>query len=190
MIGRIRGVLAERTGLGVLVDTGGVGYEVAMPARDIAALPPVGEEVVVHTHLHVREDVMALYGFSSEEGRDLFRDLIGASGVGPKLALAILATLTPEQLRVALAAEDVDTLTAVPGIGKRSAQKLVLDLRARLAMPEGELVGAGGALSDVRGALEGLGYASSEIREALQGLDTSQAPEVLLRAALQKLGRP
>lgn len=190
MIGRIRGVLAERTGSGVLVDTGGVGYEVAMPPRDIAALPPVGEEVVVHTHLHVREDVMALYGFASEEGRDLFRDLIGASGVGPKLALAILATFTPEQLRVALAAEDVDTLTAVPGIGKRSAQKLVLDLRARLTMPEGELVGAGGSLSDVRGALEGLGYASSEIREALEGLDTTQAPEALLRAALQKLGRP
>ena len=137
MIGRLRGVLAERTAGGVLVDTGGVGYEVAMPPRDSAALPPVGEEVVVHTHLHVREDTMSLYGFATEEARDLFRDLIGASGVGPKLGLAILATLTPEQLRTALAAEDVDTLTTVPGIGKRSAQKLVLDLRARLEMPAG-----------------------------------------------------
>ena len=190
MIGRLRGVLAGRSASGVLIDTGGVGYDVAMPPRDIAALPPVGEEVVVHTHLHVREDVMALYGFAAEEGRDLFRDLIGASGVGPKLALAILATLTPEQLRAALAAEDVDTLTTVPGIGKRSAQKLVLDLRARLAMPEGELVAAGGSVSDVRSALEGLGYATAEIREALDGLDTTQPHESLLRSALQKLGRP
>jgi len=189
MIGRLRGVLAERTTAGVLVDAGGVGYEVAMPPRDSAALPPVGEEVVVHTHLHVREDTMALYGFATEDGRDLFRDLIGASGVGPKLGLAILATLTPDQVRMALTAEDVDTLTTVPGIGKRSAQKLVLDLRARLEMPAGDLA-SGGSLSDVRGALEGLGYASAEIREALDGLDTTQAPEALLRAALQRLGRP
>jgi holliday junction DNA helicase RuvA len=189
MIGRLRGVLSERTGVGVLVDVGGVGYEVAMPPRDISDLPALGEEVVVHIHLHVREDAMALYGFSTVEGRDLFRDLIGASGVGPKLGLAMLATLTPGQLRVALATEDVDTLTAVPGIGKRSAQKLILDLRSRLAMPEGELATAGGSLTEVRGALEGLGYASGEIREALDGLDTTQPPESLLRAALQKLGR-
>jgi Holliday junction DNA helicase RuvA len=189
MIGRLRGVLAERSGAGLLIDVGGVGYEVAMPPRDIAELPALGDEVVVHTHLHVREDAMALYGFSTVEGRDLFRDLIGASGVGPKLGLAMLATLTPTQLRSALATEDVDTLTAVPGIGKRSAQKLILDLRARLAMPEGELGPAAGSVTEVRGALEGLGYATGEIREALDGLDPAQAPEALLRAALQRLGR-
>jgi holliday junction DNA helicase RuvA len=190
MIGRLRGVLAERIGLGVLVDVAGVGYEVAMPPRDIADLPALGEEVVIHTHLHVREDAMALYGFSTVEGRDLFRDLIGASGVGPKLGLAMLATLTPTQLRVAFATEDVDALTAVPGIGKRSAQKLILDLRARLAMPEGELPAGGGSVTEVRGALEGLGYVSSEIREALDGLDPTQPSATLLRAALQRLGRP
>jgi Holliday junction DNA helicase RuvA len=190
MIGRLRGVLAERTAGGVLVDVGGVGYEVFMPAGDIAALPPVGDEVVVHTHLHVREDAMALYGFAAEEGRDLFRDLIATSGVGPKLAVAMLATLTPHQLRVALATEDVDTLTAVPGIGKRSAQKLILDLRARLTMPDGELATAGGSVTEVRGALEGLGYGASEIREALDGLDAAQGTQDLLRSALQRLGRP
>ena len=189
MIGRLRGVLADRTPSGLLIDVGGVGYEVAMPPRDIAELPALGEEVVVHIHLHVREDAMALYGFSTVEGRDLFRDLIGASGVGPKLGLAMLATLTPSQLRGALAAEDVDTLTAVPGIGKRSAQKLILDLRARLTMPEGDLGAVAGSVTEVRGALEGLGYASGEIREALDGLDPTQAPEALLRAALQRLGR-
>jgi len=189
MIGRLRGVLAARTAAGVVVDVAGVGYEVALTPRDAAALPPVGEEVVVHTHLHVREDAMALYGFAAEEGRDLFRDLIGTSGVGPKLALAILATMTPDQLRLSLATEDVDSLTAVPGIGKRSAQKLILDLRGRLALPDGDLISAGGSAAEVRGALEGLGYAPAEIRRALDGLDAGQESADLLRAALQRLGR-
>jgi len=189
VIGRLRGRVAVKGTDSVLLDVGGVGYEVAMPPCGLGELPPVGEEVVVHTHLHVREDQMALFGFTAEDERDLFRVLLGTSGVGPKLALAMLATLRPAELRRALISEDAAALTAVPGIGKRSAQKLILDLRARLDLPDAEMVGSGSAVAEVRQALEGLGYQPAEIREGLAGLDTEGSVEDLLRAALQRLGR-
>lgn len=187
MIGRIRGTLVGRSASEALVDVAGVGYEIAMPGRDLGALPALGEEVVVHTHLHVREDLLALFGFATVQARDLFRELITVNGVGPKLALAILATLTPDRLRMALVSEDVDALVAVPGIGKRSAQKLILDLRARLDLEP--VLSGGGALAEVRDALEGLGYGSPEIRDVLSGLDADGRVDDLLRSALQRLGR-
>ena len=188
MIGRIRGTLVDRSAAGVLVEVQGIGYEVMMSSRDLGSLPSVGEEVVIHTHLHVREDQMALFGFGSASARDLFRVLLGASGVGPKLALAMLATLGPDELRAAVLTDDVAALSAVPGIGTRTAQKLVLDLRARLDLPDGVIPGSDSSMSAVRDALEGLGYASVEIREAITGLDSADPVEDLLRAALQRLG--
>ncbi|HSR15485.1 MAG TPA: Holliday junction branch migration protein RuvA [Gemmatimonadales bacterium] len=190
MIGRLRGTLAAKGADSVVLEVGGVGYEVAMTPRSLAGLPAVGEGVVVHTHLHVREDQLALFGFGADEERDLFRLLLGASGIGPKLALAVLATMTPAELRQAVLVEDADALTRVPGIGKRGAQKLILDLRSRLELPEGELI-AGSGLAEVRAALEGLGYQSAEIREALAGLGGESEDggvEALLRTALQRLG--
>jgi len=187
VIGRVRGTLVTRTAESVIVDVGGVGYEIAMPTRDLAVLPPLGEEVVIHTHRHVREDQLALFGFADEDGRVVFRHLIATSGVGPKLALAILGALGAERLRVAVSGEDIDTLTTVPGIGVRSAQKLVLDLRARLALPAGGIPATGG-LGSVRTALEGLGYSAAEIRGAIEDLHGEDV-EAMLRAALQKLGR-
>jgi len=190
MIGRLRGAVVAKSADHAVVDVGGVGYEVAMTPFGLGDLPAIGEEAVVHTHLHVREDQMALFGFAAEDERDVFRILLGASGVGPKLALAILGTLRPAELQRAVLAEDVDALTIVPGIGKRSAQKLVLELRARFQMPEAEaVIGTGSAVAQVREALEGLGYQGAEIRDALDGLDPG-GPEVsdLLRAALQRLG--
>ena len=189
MIGRLRGTLADRNASGVIVDIDGVGYEVMMSPRDIGGLPSIGEDVVVHTHLHVREDQMSLFGFTDSAGRDLFRVLLGASGIGPKIALAMLSTLGANDLRAAVLTDDVAALTAVPGIGTRTAQKLILDLRARLELPDGELPGSDSGLSSVRDALEGLGYASTEIRDAVGGLDSSQPVEELLRSALQRLGR-
>ena len=188
MIGRVRGTLVGVSGDGVVVDVSGVGYEVRMSGRELAGLPPIGEEVVVHTHLHVREDLQALYGFGDQAGRDLFRVLLGASGIGPKIALAMLATLGSEELRRAVVTDDVAALTTVPGIGTRTAQKLILDLRARLEMPEGAIPGDQSTVSAVRDALENLGYASSEISEALSGLDGDGTLQDLLRAALQRLG--
>jgi Holliday junction DNA helicase RuvA len=188
MIGRLRGTLVAKGVDGVVVDVAGVGYEIAMAARGLAEMPGVGEEAVVHVHTHVREDQLALFGFPSLDERDLFRILLGASGVGPKVALAMLGTLSPSELRRAIASEDVATLSTVPGIGKRTAQKLVLELRERLDLPAVESLGAGSELAEVREALESLGYQPAEIREAMEGLADGDGIQTLLRAALQRLG--
>ena len=189
MIGFLRGRLVFRSGTEALVDVGGVGYRVAMPIRSLAALPGVGEEIVVHTHLHVREDVLALYGFPTAEERDLFESLIGATGVGPKLAVTILSVLEPDQLRRAVAAADRDALCLVPGIGAKTAARLLVELRDRLGAP-GELVTdhADGRLAEVRSALEALGYASDEVRGALVSLPEIDDTGELIRHALRSLG--
>ena len=187
MIDLLKGTLESRRGDAVLVDVGGVGYRVAMTPRSIGDLPGIGEPVAIHTHLYVREDQMALYGFDTAEERDLFRVLLGASGVGPKLALAILATLPPGPLQHAVLAEDAGALTEVPGVGKKTAQRLILDLRSRLELPDTELAPTT-AIAEVREALEGLGYQVPEIREALAGLDGGGTVEELLKAALRRLG--
>ena len=189
MIGRLRGVVADKRGERVVLDVAGVGYEIAVPPRVLAELPGIGEEAVVHTHLHVREDVLALYGFSAEDQRELFRILLGVSGVGPKVALAVLGTMSPNDLRRAVVSEDAAALTAVPGIGKRSAQKLLLELRPKLELPDVELNPSGAPLAEVRSALEGLGYQGEEIRSVMANLPESDELETLLRHALQELGR-
>ncbi len=189
MIGRLRGIVAEKHAEGVLLDVAGVGYEMAVPPRALVELPGIGDEAVVHTHLHVREDAMALFGFSSEDQRDLFRLLLGISGVGPKVALAILGTMTPDDLRRAVLTDDAAALTAVPGIGKRSAQKLLLELRPKLELPDTELTPSSSPLAEVRSALEGLGYQGDEIRVALAELPETDEVDQLLRRALQTLGR-
>ncbi len=189
MIGRLRGMIAARYAETVVLDVAGVGYEIAVTPRGLVDLPSVGDEAVIHTHLHVREDQLALFGFPDEDQRNLFRLLLGVSGVGPKVALAILGTLSPDDLRRAVLTEDADALTMVPGIGKRSAQKLMLELRPKLDMPDAELPSSGSAIAEVREALEGLGYQAAEIRQALQEIPADAGVEDMLRAALQQLGR-
>ena len=189
MISRVRGIVVQRAPGVAVLEAGGLGYEIAITPRGLAELPPLGEEAVVHTHLYVREDQQALYGFLSEHERDIFRALLGASGVGPKLAMAILATLPPADLRRAVGADDVAALEAVPGVGKRTAQKLILELRPRLELGDGELPGEGGGLGEVRTALEALGFGAPEIREALRDAAADATTEELLQQALQALGR-
>lgn len=188
MIGRLAGELAEKTPENVLIDVNGVGYQVAVTPATVASLPSVGRSAVLHTHLHVREEILALYGFASVDERDIFQVLIGISGVGPKLALAVLGTLSPDQLRNVVLTEDISALTSVPGIGQRSAQKLLLELRPKLDVPDSPLQ-SGSALAEVREALEGLGYQSAEIREVLRDLDGDGSVEDSLRSALQELGK-
>jgi Holliday junction DNA helicase RuvA len=188
MIGRLRGVLVSTRESGITIDVSGVGYEVAMTTRDLVNLPGIGEEIVVHTHTHVREDDISLYGFGAESDRELFRVLLGGSGVGPKVALALLASLTAEQIVRAITGEDPDALTVAPGVGKRGAQKLVLELGPRLAGRETEVVG-GHSLGGVRQALEGLGYSTAEINTVIKDLDPDQPIEIQVKAALQRLGR-
>ncbi len=188
MIGRVRGTLVDRRLDSVTIDVQGLGYEVAVTPRTLSGLPGVGEEVVLHTHLHVREDQLALFGFDTAVDKDLFSTLIGVSGVGPKVAMAILGTLTYEQLRVAVSADDVATLTEVPGIGKRSAQKLLIELKPKLDVIEGELAPSG-PMGEVREALSGLGYAPDEIRGTLAEMPDDLTVEEMLRRSLRELGR-
>lgn len=190
MIGRLRGMVAAKSIDGIVLDVGGVGYEIAVTPRDISVLPSVGEEAVLHTHTHVREDALALHGFATADQRDLFRLLIGVSGVGPKVAMAMLGTLGADELRIAVVSEDADALTLVPGIGKRSAQKLLLELRPKLELPEAETLGSGGsATAEVRLALESLGYQPAEIRAAMAEIPPDAGVEDMLRLSLQELGK-
>lgn len=188
MIGRIRGEFAAAGADTVTVDVGGVGYEIAVTGRTFLELPGIGSEIVLHTHLHVREDQLALFGFTTADDRDLFRLLMGVSGVGPRVGLAILATMTADDLRKVVATDDAAALTAVPGIGKRSAQKLLLELRPKLDVPDGELQ-ASGPLGEVRTALEGLGYQSDEISSVLRDFPSDLPIEELLKRSLQALGK-
>lgn len=188
MIGRLRGVIVDKAHANVVIDVGGIGYIVAVTPRTLSDLPGLGEEAVVHTHLHVREDQLGLYGFNSAADKDLFSLLLGVSGVGPKVALAILATMTYEQLSIAVSSDDIPALIAIPGIGKRSAQKLLLDLKPRLDIMD-DTATATGPLAEVREALEGLGYGPDEIRGALADMPLDLPVEELLKRSLQELGR-
>jgi holliday junction DNA helicase RuvA len=188
MISRLRGILAALGPTSVVLDAGGVGYEVTMTPQALADLPDVGEEVVVHTHLQVREDDMSLFGFTSTADRDLFRILISASGVGPRVAMALMATLRADRLRRAIATEDVGALSTAPGVGKRSAQKIILELRPKLADAEAEVV-EGSDPAQVRRALEQLGYRPDEINEVVADLDESEPVPAQIKTALKMLGK-
>lgn len=188
MIGRLRGVLVSTRENAIVIDVSGVGYEVAMTTRDLAGLPGIGEEIVVHTHTHVREDEISLFGFGLESDRELFRILLTASGVGPRVAMAMLATMTGEEIIRAISGEDPEALTVVPGVGKKGAQKIVLELGTKLAGHEIEVVGSRN-LGGVRQALEGLGYSTEEINDVVGSLDPDDPIETQVKAALQRLGR-
>jgi len=192
MIGSVRGTVLERTPTGeVLVEVGGVGYRVLVPSGSLPVLAP-GAGAFLFTHLHVRDDALVLYGFATRDERDTFETLIGATGVGPKLALAMLSVHSPEALRHAVLDDDLAALTLVPGVGKRTAQRLMIELKARLDVPDFDLTDPGMAMSprgEVRAALGGLGYGPEEVRDALALLgDTGDASvEDMLRDALKLL---
>ncbi len=191
MIGSVRGEVIERIAGGeVLVEASGVGYRVLVPLSAIPGLEP-GSAAFLFTHLHAREDAMTLYGFPTRDERDTFEVLIGASGVGPKLALGILSVHSPGVLRRALLDDDLDALTLVPGVGKRTAQRLLVELKARLEVPSLDPAETGAvsssARTEVRTALAGLGYQTDEVREVLAQLPDDGAVEDLLRDALKLL---
>ncbi|HEX4529791.1 MAG TPA: Holliday junction branch migration protein RuvA [Solirubrobacteraceae bacterium] len=190
MIGSVRGTVIERTAAGeVLVEVGGVGYRAFVPASALPALHP-GDAAFLFTHLHVREDAMVLYGFPTRDERDTFEALIATTGVGPKLALAMLSVHSPAGLRRALLEDDLAALTMVPGVGKRTAQRLLVELKTRLEVPELDLAERGNApapRAEVRVALAGLGYAPDEVRDVVAQLPEEGSVEELLREALKLL---
>jgi Holliday junction DNA helicase RuvA len=199
VIGSLRGILLDRSATGeLLVEVGGVGYRLTVSASTLGAAGELGAPVFLHVHTHVREDAIVLYGFGSADERRCFEALLGAHGVGPALALAILSAHTPASLRRALASDDVDALTLVPGVGKKTATRLLLELKSRLELVDDDTglvaVGAGGlgsngtsARAEVRAALAGLGYGPEEVRAAVQDLADDGPVEELLRSALRQL---
>ncbi len=190
MIGRLRGTLVHRSHRGeVMLDVGGVGYRISVSPATAVDLGSVGNEVVVHTHMHVREDALTLYGFATADARDCFESLLGAHGVGPGLALAILSTHGPEDLRRVVFEGDLDSLTLVPGVGRKTAARLLLELKSRLDVPEGDSVPANGSSrAEVREALAALGYQPDEVRRAMVDLPAEGDVRILVRTALQVLG--
>jgi Holliday junction DNA helicase RuvA len=195
MIGRLRGTLVHRTAKGeVMLDVAGVGYRISVSPATSIALGGIGDEVVVHTHLHVREDALTLFGFATADGRDCFESLLGAHGVGPGLALAILSTHGPDDLRRLVMEGDLDGLCLVPGVGRKTAARLLLELKSRLDVPDGagfEVDGAGSdgsSRADVRAALAALGYQPDEVRRAMGELPADGDLRTLVRTALQTLG--
>ena len=193
MIASLRGRLLEVLADGAVLEVGGVGYRVFLTPKALAGLPRDGE-VLVHTVTYVREDTLALYGFTSTDERRAFEQLLGATGVGPKLALAVLSVHSPDALRRAVSAGDADALTLVPGVGRKGAARLVLELRGKLGEGDPEPpVEAGGrpAYAEVREALGALGYGPAEVKAALAGLPPDageRSTEELLRLALRGLG--
>ena len=185
MLDHVRGTVERITADAAILSLGGVGLRVQMPTADLARLDG---EVVVHTVLQIRDDDVHLYGFSTERGRELFRALQTVSGVGPKVALAVLSFHPPESLERLLASGDADAITLVPGVGKKTAQRIVLELRDRLGVPQADAAPTGSVLAEVREALKGLGYTAGEVQDVLSELPQDGDAPTLLRHALRALG--
>jgi holliday junction DNA helicase RuvA len=213
MIGSLRGTILERSLRGdhqaeLLVEVGGVGYRVLVPAGPVGRLAEPGAPVFLHVHTHVREDALVLYGFTHRDERECFELLLGAHGVGPAVALALLSVLTPSSLGRAVLGDDVDALVLVPGIGKKTAQRLIMELRPRfetfgipgqeVSFVPGEGVPEAGPheasaadrsaqREEIRSALGSLGYGADEVRLVLSRLPVDGTTEDLIRYALREL---
>ncbi|WP_375279206.1 Holliday junction branch migration protein RuvA [Alteromonas australica] len=203
MIGRIRGTLAEKQPPEILVDVAGVGYEIHMPMTSFYQLPAVGDEVVVYTHFVVREDAQLLFGFADKMERGLFRELIKANGVGPKLGLAILSGMSASQFLASVQNEDVSALVSLPGIGKKTAERLVVELKDRLAKfgkaqsiavppPSSDLLSANTFIEvndtreEAQSALIALGYKPAQASKLVDSVySEGMESEALIREALK-----
>lgn len=203
MISYIKGELADVTEQSIVLECAGIGYEIAVPVSTLTELPPVGNEVKIHTYLYVREDAVNLYGFLTKEDLYVFKLLIGVNGIGPKGALGILSAITPDELRFAILADDVKTIAKAPGIGSKTAQKLIIELKDKLKLSdvfEQSLAAkANGAPAvetvnqDIRSeavqALASLGYSLSEATKAVGKVEITDdtTVEQLLKDALKKI---
>jgi Holliday junction DNA helicase RuvA len=192
MIAAVRGEVLVRRPDHVVIDAAGVGYRLAVSAETLKAVPATGREAFLHAELIARDDSLALYGFASEEERDLFRELISVSGVGPKVAIATLSGGAARDLLRAIAAGDAKRFQAVPGIGKRTAERIIVELREKVAGSlEEEIRAAPGAADDprllARDGLVNLGYTPQEAERLLEGLPGEDAEE-LLAGALRQAG--
>ena len=187
MIGRLSGTLTAKNPPQILVEVGGVGYEVDVPMSTFYALPSTGGSVTLFTHLVVREDAHVLYGFASAEERSVFRQLIRVSGIGPRTALAVLSGMSVADLAQSIALQDAGRLMKTPGIGRKTAERLLLELKGKLAEAVGGPTTERG--SDVVNALVALGYSDKEAQIAVKGLAPDMPLAEAIRAALKTLVR-
>jgi Holliday junction DNA helicase RuvA len=194
MIHRLRGILVEKGTEGVVLDVGGVGYRASASLATLRALPSLGEECVIHTRMVVREDAMLLFGFASREERMAFDALTAVSKVGPKLALAVLSSMTPPEIVEAVARGDVLKLASVPGLGRKTAERLVLELKGKNlvvfggAEPAVASDAGGGPYMEAREALTGLGYSLEEAEKALGDVPPQETVEKYIKEALRRIG--
>ena len=191
MLAYIKGVLAYKDAEHAIIEAGGIGYELSMSIHALAELPSVGNPAQVWTYLHVKEDGWSLYGFSDPLEKEMFTKLIGVSGIGPKMALSALSTFRPSELGAHIAAGDVTAISTISGIGKKTAQRVVLELQGVLSASEGVLGQSGGEIAaelrDASAALESMGFSAEEITAALKGC-TSSDTSGIIRYALKNLG--
>lgn len=192
MIGSLRGTVLERPAHGVvLIEVSGVGYLCSVTSPTFAELEP-GVSAFLHVHHHIREDAQTLFGFVSRHERDTFQVLLSSHGVGPSLALAVLSTYSPTALVTIVSSGDIAALTVVQGIGRKTAERMMIELKSRLDLDSVTSADAGSApqsaASDVRDALTALGYGPDEVREAMRQLDTATDSSSMLRDALAVLG--
>lgn len=199
MISYIKGELVEVTENSIVLDHGGMGFSIMMPGSILDKLPPVGSELRVHTYLYVKEDVLDLYGFLTKDDLKVFRLLITVNGIGPKGALAILSSMTPDDLRFAVLAGDSKTISKAPGIGSKTAQKLIIELKDKLKIEDVLESSAGGdvpqsSMSDTAAAeavmaLTTLGYSAADATRAVRMVENAESmdSEAVLKAALKKL---
>ena len=193
MIAFLNGILAGKTQDHAFIDVGGVGYAVGMAAGSLSKLPALGEKVHIHTHMHVRDDAVLLFGFLSIEEKELFLRLTSVSGVGPKVALSALSVFSPNQLVAAITSQDVGLVSKIPGVGKKTASRIILELKGSL---DAELLGtstvdsagAGGVLRAAKEALLSMGFTTAEVDVAMQGAPEEGTESALLQYALKRLG--
>ncbi|GAA6205406.1 MULTISPECIES: Holliday junction branch migration protein RuvA [Thalassotalea] len=204
MIGRLRGILVEKIAPEVLIECGGIGYEVTMPMTSIYALPELNEEAIIYTHFVVREDAQLLYGFANKVERKLFRLLIKVNGVGPKLGLAILSSMSADQFVSCVSHDDLTTIVKIPGVGKKTAERLLIEMRDRLkdwqagsdtSSSEGFALNVqqtdsyvNNAKGDATNALVSLGYSQQQADKAIKSIfSADKCSEDLIRDALKAM---
>jgi Holliday junction DNA helicase RuvA len=196
MIGLIRGIIVSKQAPDVIIDVQGLGYEVLVSLSTYFEMPNIGSEVLLHTHFVVRDDAQLLFGFSSLEERALFRQLIKINGVGPKMALAILSGMSTNEFSRAVQSNDIDTLVKLPGVGKKTAERLLIEMRDKISLVSENIdgvVGQGSDTSDIKqeaeSALIALGYKPQDASKMINGVDESltESSEQLIRAALKSM---
>lgn len=185
MIGYLQGVVLSKGIQSILLNVHGVGYQVLVPLT-VADQAVLGQEAELYCHLAVREDALTLYGFASADDQAVFEQLISVSGVGPKIGLSVLSTYSPAEVQAAVASGNAAAFSAVSGIGKKNADRIVLELKNKLATPAGLMASVTPAASELTSALLALGYSTNEVAQISQGVDTSLPIQQQIKQALTK----